>query len=366
MSNTDNYPDVPDNANYQKPTSTSDYFYENEVEITPWNDRSDCSGNRTCWNFNCNSNWGACTGNQCNWFGVRCPINYPFLLNGQKLICETFTSDIDVNAPSLTDDNARKNSYFTIPSVGGTVTSEHINAIRDSLLDEYTKRRWVLTKGTVRTALINLEEIVGEIIDAPSIQSLATFIEILIDRGASSSSAEDYNFAASEYDNFPAGFSTTNSLSAIPPLSGDTIDASVVLGLMQVVDNLRKACICNDNCACFGECTCNWNCKCNYSDIRLKERVENIKGKDIVNKLPAKSWKYTGFNGTHFSFIAQDVKKTLEDMGYTDQQVVESDENGLLRISRPYELIAFLWDNVKDLNKSFEELNEKVDKLVNK
>lgn len=361
-----NYPDVPGDSNFERYQSTDRYFYNNLVVIRRWATGA-CGGNSDCFQ------WGSCGtkatgyGHICDWFGCECPINYPFLLDGEKMVCDTFTSNIETNAPSL--NSSLRRVPFVNPVNGGTVTTEHINAIRDSLLDEYTSRRWVLTDSTKRTGLTNLEEIVGEIIDAPSIQNLATFINYLINRGVADGDYDDYNFLA-ECDSFSSagngGFSTTNNLSVTAPSTTDTVTANNVLGLMQVVDNLRRACICNTNCSCFSNCDCNYNCKCNYSDIRLKENVKDIRGKDVINKLPAKSWKYTGINGTHFSFIAQDVKKTLENMGYTDQKVVEADQNGLLKISRPYELIAFLWDNVKDLNKSYEDLNEKVNKLLEK
>jgi len=335
------YPNPP-NGPYSVPYKTPDYFYDNTAVIQPYwlGVKKDTT----------------CTGNLCPWFGVECPENGPFLLDGEKFICGAFTDPDDPKPPT---------GAYNPPVTGGTITAEHINALRDSILEEYGNRRWIL-ESQLRQDVVDFEETLGTVINTPNLEAIGDFIQYIIDRGDSNIQAEAYDFVTDGgYNNYPSGFNDSNG-ETIPtaPTSGTQVDASDIRALMEIVDNLRKACVCNDNCVCFGKCDCNWNCGSNYSDITLKEDIQEIAGRDMINNMDAKAWKYTGVDGTHFSLMAQDVKRCLEGMGYRDQKVVEEDENGKLMITRPYELMAFLWDNVQDLNKSFEELNRKVDELT--
>ncbi len=214
---------------------------------------SKCSGHVA--HNNCSTNRDStCAGNECAWYGDPCPTHGPFLLDGQRFDCTTF-DDPDVLIPGII-------SYAT-PNVGVVASAVQLNALRDSILDEYSNRRWILDS-TNRQNVVDFEALLGEIINAPNIDVLGDFIQFIIDRGEVP--YQSYNFADDlAYVNIPTGFQDTDHHTiSTPPNTGDIIAASDIRELMGIVDDLRKACVCNNNCVCFGNCDCNWNCYCNY------------------------------------------------------------------------------------------------------
>lgn len=131
--------------------------------------------------------------------------------------------------------------------------------------------------------------------------------------------------------------------------------------IRELINHLRTDCVCHTDCSYYSQCDCHNNCGNNYSDASLKDSFETIDGKDLVNSIESSTWKYkenTGIDDdkTHFGFVAQEIKEVLESKGYTDQAIVKEDEDGVLLIEKPYELIAILWDNVKSLNSDMEDV----------
>lgn len=258
---TTKYPNPPNDNTYNVPQDVPDTFYDGNTIIRHYND-GPTKITTTSVLYNCKTNKNStCTGNECPWYGCPCPTNGPFLLEGKKfggVNCSPFTNP-DATKPDII------NFEGPIPSVGGTVTAEQINALRDSILEEYGNRRWIL-EDPLRQNVVDFEETIGELLSAPNIDVLGNFIQYIIDRGDSAIQAEDYDFVGDlGYDNSVSGFNDTDGyVISTAPLAGDQVEATEIIELMTIVDNLRKACVCNDNCTCFGNCDCNWNCKCNY------------------------------------------------------------------------------------------------------
>ncbi len=216
-----------------------------------------CPGHLT--HDNCLTNKDViCVGNQCGWYGDPCPTNGPFLLSGECFDCSSFT-DPDLDIPTTT--------VFTIPLSGSVATAQQLNVLRHSILNEYSTRRWILEDPN-RATVVSFSETVGDLIEAsPNIENLGTMIEFMIDRGDIPYQPYDFTTDAS-YDNAVSGFYATDSgvnvISSSPPVSGTTIESTEIYELMNIVDNLRRSCVCHQNCTCHGHCLCNWNCQCNY------------------------------------------------------------------------------------------------------
>ena len=87
------------------------------------------------------------------------------------------------------------------------------------------------------------------------------------------------------------------------------------------------------------------------SDRRLKDEIEDLAGRRVIEKLKPKSftWKKTGKDG--MGFIAQDIEKVLPDL-------VEADEEGMRAVNY-LDIIAPLVDNVQELNARVKELEGK-------
>ena len=200
-----------------------------------------------------------CAGNQCSWYGDPCASNGPFLLDGQCFDCSSYT-DPDTQNPTPI--------AFSVPNTGVVATALQLNALRHSILEEYSNRRWIL-EGANRTTVVNFSETVGDLINAsPNIANLGAMIQFMIDRGKIP--YQDYDFVNDpdpnvRYDNLATGFQDTDYHTiGSPPSPSTTILSTETRELMGIVDDLRKACVCNNNCVCFGQCDCNWNCLCNY------------------------------------------------------------------------------------------------------
>jgi len=162
---------------------------------------------------------------------------------------------------------------------------------------------------------------------------------------------------AEGHDGWPIGIS-----------AGNIIMRTHIDKMRKLVNHLRTDCICHSDCSYYDACSCHNNCGCNYSDVNVKDYINEFNGREIVDNISPSSWKYkkeigqmNGVDdGTHFSLMAQDIKQTLENAGYTDQKIVQENSEGILVVEKPYELISFLWDNVKQLNSDIDSIKSKL------
>jgi hypothetical protein len=229
-------PCPPNQTNYPKPYNPSTWGI-------------DCFSNRTKLCFNNCFNL-VCSSNSCTWYGDACPSNGPFLLEGNAYDCDAFT-DSDTE-PSTT-------KPFTVPTQGAIITTDQLIALRNSILEEYNNRRWIIRD--YRTSVSDFEVLLGEVIDDPDINTLRDFVGHMVNRDSIFGYDYDPNAAGRITD--PSGFTNVGTLPG-DKNTGETILNADIRDLMEIVDNLRKACVCNGNCSCFANCTCNWDCKCNY------------------------------------------------------------------------------------------------------